>query len=193
MSQSFTRLNLAGSNVALFSMLAVASSGLIGRFIYGKIHLGLYGRKTSLIELQSEIDKSKAGIDKLFSDQTRNVLQPLVTFEEKFVRAANNPLFGLFFLPILPLHAKVSRYSFQGRVNKYVDKRRSENILSEQQAKKAKIIFGNYARKYVSSTIKVVEFVVYERVFSLWHMLHLPLFIIMISTGLFHVYAVHMY
>ena len=32
------------SNVALFSMLIVAGSGLIGRYIYAHIHHGLYGR-----------------------------------------------------------------------------------------------------------------------------------------------------
>jgi len=35
------------SNVALFSMLTVAGSGLIGRYIYVHIHHGLYGRNSS--------------------------------------------------------------------------------------------------------------------------------------------------
>jgi len=186
-------LGSINSNVALFSMLTVACSGLVGRFIYSKIHLGLYGRKSSLEELQAEIKNSKKDIDNLFSNRTSNVIQPLVRFEEKFVNIANYPLLGIFLLPILPLHSKFVHFSFQRRVNKTINKRLSENALTKMQAKKAQKIFSSYAKKYVSSTAKVVEFVVYERVFSLWHMLHLPLFIIMLSTGIFHVYAVHMY
>jgi len=41
------------SNVALFSMLTVAGSGLIGRYIYARIHHGLYGRKLELGELRA--------------------------------------------------------------------------------------------------------------------------------------------
>ena len=44
------------SNVALFSMLTVAGSGLIGRYIYARIHHGLYGRKLELGELRAGAD-----------------------------------------------------------------------------------------------------------------------------------------
>jgi hypothetical protein len=37
----------AVSNVALFCMLTVAGSGLTGRYIYARIHHGLYGSKPS--------------------------------------------------------------------------------------------------------------------------------------------------
>src|SRR6185295_6123670 len=38
------------SRVALVSALLVACSGFIGRYIYSKIHVGLYGRRTDLKE-----------------------------------------------------------------------------------------------------------------------------------------------
>ena len=41
-------LGSTNSNVAFFSMAIVASSGLIGRYLYTKIHHGLYGRKANL-------------------------------------------------------------------------------------------------------------------------------------------------
>jgi hypothetical protein len=40
---------------------------------------------------------------------------------------------------------------------------------------------------------KVAEFKFYERVFSLWHVFHLPLFFMLLFTGIFHVLAVHAY
>ena len=46
-------LGATNSNVALFSMLTVAGSGLIGRYIYSRIHHGLYGSKATLSELRA--------------------------------------------------------------------------------------------------------------------------------------------
>src|SRR6202011_2127990 len=45
-------LGATNSNIALFSMLTVAGSGIFGRYFYAKIHHGLYGRKATLSELQ---------------------------------------------------------------------------------------------------------------------------------------------
>ena len=40
---------------------------------------------------------------------------------------------------------------------------------------------------------RVAEFHSYERMFSLWHIFHLPFFYILVMTALLHVLAVHMY
>src|SRR5579871_2308794 len=47
-------LGATNSNIALFSMLVVAGSGIFGRYFYSKIHHGLYGHKASLSELQQQ-------------------------------------------------------------------------------------------------------------------------------------------
>jgi hypothetical protein len=39
----------------------------------------------------------------------------------------------------------------------------------------------------------VAEYRVYERLFSLWHVLHLPLFFMLLAAGIVHVIAVHVY
>ena len=52
-------LGATNSNVALVSMLIVAGSGLVGRYLYGRIHHGLYGRKATLEELRKEADRLK--------------------------------------------------------------------------------------------------------------------------------------
>src|SRR6267154_5558723 len=57
---SVYRLGAANSNVALISMLIVAGSGLIGRYLYGRIHHGLYGRAANLKELREEAARLKS-------------------------------------------------------------------------------------------------------------------------------------
>jgi hypothetical protein len=53
------------------------------------------------------------------------------------------------------------------------------------------------ARQYIddrlAATRRVVEFGAFERLFSLWHTLHLPLFLMLLIAGVVHVIAVHVY
>jgi hypothetical protein len=37
------------------------------------------------------------------------------------------------------------------------------------------------------------EYAFYDRMLRLWHILHLPLFFILIATAILHIVAVHMY
>ena len=50
------RLGSTNSNVALAGMLLVAGSGLIGRYLYGKFHFGLYGQQVGLQQLKTDLD-----------------------------------------------------------------------------------------------------------------------------------------
>jgi hypothetical protein len=46
---------------------------------------------------------------------------------------------------------------------------------------------------YMVALRQTAAFNVYERLFSLWHVLHLPLFFMMLITAVIHIFAVHMY
>ena len=50
------KLGSLNSNVAFFTMLTVAGSGIVGRYFYGKIYLGLYGRKAEVEEILAEAE-----------------------------------------------------------------------------------------------------------------------------------------
>ena len=52
------QLGSFNSRVALYCMLLVAGSGVIGRHIYARIHSGLYGKKTNLEELRLQLAES---------------------------------------------------------------------------------------------------------------------------------------
>ena len=54
-------LGSTNSRVALFSTVIVALSGLMGRYFYAKLHMGLYGRRTSIVNLRSNIDELRSG------------------------------------------------------------------------------------------------------------------------------------
>jgi len=57
-----------------------------------------------------------------------------------------------------------------------------------------KTFFGFYVIFDVFMIMAVkAEFKFYEKMFALWHLLHLPLFFMLVITGIFHVIAVHYY
>lgn len=49
------RIGSLNAAIALGCMVLVAASGIVGRFIYRKIHRGLYGSRASLRELEAEL------------------------------------------------------------------------------------------------------------------------------------------
>jgi hypothetical protein len=63
----------------------------------------------------------------------------------------------------------------------------AKNIDKLQRASAA------YIRRYIKQVGRVAQFTLFERLFSLWHVLHMPLFFMMVISALFHVLAVHMY
>ncbi len=50
------RLGSTNSTVALVCMLLVAGSGLVGRYLYGKFHFGLYGQQVGLQQIKTDLD-----------------------------------------------------------------------------------------------------------------------------------------
>jgi hypothetical protein len=54
-------------------------------------------------------------------------------------------------------------------------------------------ITRKFINRYTVTLRKIAVLRVFERLFSFWHLLHLPLFIMMIITAVVHIFAVHMY
>ena len=50
-----------------------------------------------------------------------------------------------------------------------------------------------YADRRFEAGRRVAEFQVYERLFSLWHVLHIPLFFMLLIAGIVHVIAINIY
>ena len=186
------RLGSFNSQVALYCMLLVAGSGVVGKHFYAGIHRGLYGRKTNLGELQQEltvsIEKSHglanlmpnlvARLDKLSAElQGDQITQSLGvgrslrwTFTHSFIRLS------LLFTAHRELRAAAAS---------------SETIARDY--KRLRRTASRYIRDYTNLTGRVAQFSLYERLFAFWHVLHLPIFYMMILSAVVHVLAVHMY
>lgn len=180
------------SRVALYCMLLVAGSGIIGRHFYAAIHRGLYGRKTSLKELQTELT---ASIEKS---------QGLGNLMPKFVARLNNmsaELRGCEVRQSLGVRRSLKwtfMHHFQRLSLKWTARRELRvaaiaNPVVAQDQKRLYRVTCKFIRDYTSLMGRVAQFSFYERLFGLWHILHLPIFFVMVLAALVHVLAVHMY
>ena len=80
-------LGSLNSQVALFSMIIVALSGIVGRYIYVRFHYGLSERIVSLTELLDDLDqeKNELSINQLFLD-IPEAKKELFDFAEKILK-----------------------------------------------------------------------------------------------------------
>ena len=165
--------------VAMWSMVIVASSGVVGRFIYGRIHSRLSGQKMAVAGLNRDLGKLLLKIERGGALPQR-VRELLVSFE---VRVAQQPDTVLR-QTLRFLHIAAERRGVLRAVHR-------ELAGSVDASRCAQIDSG--LRPYLRGLQRVAQFAIYERMFALWHVLHLPLVALLVISAIFHVIAVHMY
>ena len=69
--------------------------------------------------------------------------------------------------------------------------RKSAVVRTEQ--KRLRETACAYVDRRLAATRRMAEFEGFERLFSLWHSLHIPLIFVMIIAAIIHVIAVHVY
>ena len=186
------QLGSTNSNVALFSMLIVAGSGLLGRYIYTRNHFGLYGSKINLAKLNQQLENEKSEGEKLFSfcPQVQKTLSKL---SEAAMSHPRTLIHNASRILLTSIHTRWVNWRLC-RLLKLEIKHRAinENWGPAYQKQKFKLA-RQWINNYLLTVCRVVEFSFYDRLFALWHVLHLPLFIMLMIAGIFHVIAVHAY
>ena len=184
-------LGATNSNVALFSMLIVSGSGIVGRYFYSKIHHGLYGRRATLAELQARTNALRG------SETQLPLLPELMVRIEREERSFLDSRAGALLAPMAPLILAVRVRGARRRLRRYVREAVRAAAVNDRviaaQSERIQHVAANYAERRVQASRQVAEFRVYERLFSLWHLLHLPLFFMLLAAGIVHVIAVHVY
>lgn len=179
------------SKVALYCTLLVAGSGLLGRYLYAGIHHGLYGRKASLRELTGSLEASLAatrahdlfhGIRARLAALDQRVLEPPVTLAESLLRQYSLAWETRRLYPQLLAEAR-QVLAAEGR----------KSDIIRQQAPRLEATLRRYLASHLAQARQVARFNLLERLFALWHIVHVPFFVMMILSGVFHVFAVHLY
>jgi hypothetical protein len=185
-------LGSLNDTVALVCTLLVAASGLVGRYVYAKVHVDLDGHRASLEELSARAKITAA-------DRTQaaalvpQLLERLTAYDAAVLRSPQSMLASV----LLPLRLAVEtrwtaqRLIWYARGQLRQQARRSAVIRAERPRLQRAV--NRFVKEHLQRVRRVAELGSYERLFSLWHVFHLPFFYMLVVAALIHVLAVHMY
>jgi hypothetical protein len=170
------QIGSANAAVAMASMLVVAGSGIVGRFIYTRIHHELRGRKLAAIELRASLANALARIQggRTLPARAKQILEVYEAHAERVPRGFVSRTLKFLFIGV---RRHVASFRIRRRLRGYHEGAR---VALQIDA-------------YLHGLQRVAQFAIYERLFSLWHVLHIPLVVLLILSAAFHVLAVHMY
>jgi hypothetical protein len=184
-------LGATNSNAALVAMLIVSGSGIFGRYFYTRIHHGLYGRRATRAELLASANAMR---ERLVGSQfVPQLLAELEQAEARILHCHGGYLRSL----VRPVFVTARTYREQWRLSGIARRELRAAVhrspVVAQQHASFKRALSRYVARRLKLSREVAEFESYERLFSLWHMLHLPLFFLLVTAGIVHVVAVHVY
>lgn len=194
MFHSTFHIGSVNAGVALVCMLLVSGSGIFGRFFYTKIHHGLYGRQASVNELLTTMEQ--AGDVKSMFNFAPDIERQLDEFRRRAESGATVGRLGLRnFISIGVQSWFVARRLVRELHKVMYDQAREKN-WNDAQMVRLDVMYAEYSghiRASVKGLKEVSQFHTYERLFSWWHIFHIPLVYMMVFSAIFHVVAIYMY
>ncbi|MBT9595194.1 MAG: hypothetical protein IV094_04270 [Vitreoscilla sp.] len=184
---SFGSLNAA---VALISMGVVAGSGLIGRYLYVHVHRGLDGQRADLGELRAALDDTHERLAMAFA-LAPHVRQRLFEFEQTALAPATGSATVWRRAVRSGMAAIVARRDLRRLIDQALAA--SPKKLGRSQRHKIRSKWRAQVDEHLRQTLKVTQLAAWERLFALWHVLHLPFVYVMVLCAIAHVVAVHAY
>ncbi len=178
--------------VALACMLVVSSSGFIGRYAYRQVHHGLYGRKATVQEFEEHMRNSERGLASLIRALPA-AGEALEGFRDEAFSPKGKGPSRLVRLALLRFRARSVARGIDREVAGLIHREGpSRGWDARTQAKRIRRGSG-LVRSYLRAICAAAQFELFERVFSLWHVLHIPLVYLLAFSAAYHVLAVHMY
>jgi hypothetical protein len=178
--------------VAFVCMLLVALSGIVGRFLYRHIHLGLYGRRATLQEVQILLGNSAGEVrSKLhFAPEVEKLLK---SFETWAMDHSGGYLRGTFDFLTLPIRSQLTLLRCRLEISRVMARHARTRGWPGAKYRARRQMAVKLVRSYLFALQRAAQFSAYERLFSLWHVVHVPFIYMLVVSGVFHVIAVHMY
>ncbi len=190
---NFRTTGSMNSTVALWTMVVVAASGIVGRYIYTKIHYGLYGSQMSLKELKDQIEDNMNSVSSVMGYAPK-VREKLLAFDAAVLKPHYSLIQSLWlrFL-IIGFWARWTHFVLRLGLRRALKVAAAQGHWSQPELKRQRQEAYDTIAAHMAMACRITEFSVFERVFSLWHHFHLPLTVILVIAAAAHVVAVHLY
>ncbi|MGI9326781.1 MAG: hypothetical protein ACR2PZ_16295 [Pseudomonadales bacterium] len=180
------------SQIALYCALLVAGSGLVGRFLYRKIHRSLYGRKTDMKQVRAELLA-----DRFPRNQALPFLpllkQRVHRFDHSVLLAGEGLWSSIGTTVVLGRRARRERRILSHFCKQQIGREAERNKLIAAHGKRLHWAVDRYLFAHMARLRLLAKMQAYERLFSLWHVVHLPFFVLLVISVVIHVLAVHLY
>ncbi len=176
-------LGSLNSSIALFCMILVAGSGLVGRYVYQQIHRGLYGELIQFDELKEQYTKSREhflGSKLVHPDTAEKLSQVEQTLTNRQITLWQS------------WRANHLVSSLRKKIKKQIRKNIKGKKFTKEEAQQFTQAYQQWT-KGISNLLRMSKFAFNSNLFSLWHILHLPFFFMMIIAATVHIVVVHMY
>ncbi len=181
------------SNVTLFVMLTVALSGIVGRYLYGQLHRGLYGARTSVQELLADQSLLLRGVEADAGGGSGAIARDLTRYAES-VLAPRRSLFGNTLRAIsTAVGTPLERLRFRRAIDGVIAGNAARLGWTRAEQRQHRKAARHQLDLYLGAAVRAANLAFYDRLFGLWHVLHMPLFCLLVVTGIVHVVAVHLY
>ena len=185
------KLGATNSNIALICMLLVAGSGVIGRYIYTRLHARMDGHEVTLQQL-------KAVGERLRSQTTSiaflpGLLDAIEQIERRMIEPPKNAIGRFLNLFTGGIRLALARWLVRREIIRAIQIARRHNKVIAVNAQRVATVAYRYAERRFEAGRRVKEYALYARVFSLWHVLHIPLFFMLLIAGIVHVIAINVY
>ncbi len=178
------RVGSLNAAVALGSMLLVVASGIVGRYIYRRIHNGLYGSRASMAELQKAVDSEFASLSVQLGVLPA-ALGEIARFAEVSARSPQTWRARLWHMVVVTR----MRHQTGRRIRRALE--HAPQAHSGTGAGLAPVL--KTIDRLLDAVQRTAQFSTYERLFSLWHVVHIPFLGMLVVTAGVHVVAVHFY
>jgi hypothetical protein len=191
------RLGASNSDVALICMLLVAGSGVVGRYIYTRLHARLDGHQDTLEHLKQVGERLREQATRV--EFLPGVLDAIERVERRFIEPPKGAVARSLHLCTGGVRSFVARWMVHREIRRAVRSaitRRSSTRGAALLARHA-IQLGTAARHYADRRLKegrrTAEYRAYARLFSYWHVLHIPIFFMLLISAIVHIIAVNVY
>jgi hypothetical protein len=180
------------ATVATIVTLVVVASGIIGRYLYTKVNMGLYGRKAELRQIMHDASVLK---DALGEDvaQASVFQESLQAFEAKILAPRHNFFSQMWAFFTLGFRLVILRKQLTRLANAIIASESKRRRWSWNERRMRRAFVQQHLRLYSAMIGKAARFAVFERLFALWHVLHMPTFFLLVATTITHIIAVHLY
>lgn len=186
------QLGSLNSRVVLGSTLLVAGSGLFGRYLYTKIHYGLYGKRISLEQLHAAISSNQDNLAAVFIYAPK-IQRRLLSFDAAVLQPAQGVLHSIGRVFMIDLRRRWTHLRIKLVLRRALKVAARRNGWSRRETVRQYRAANRLISRHLAAVLRVAEFSFYERFFSLWHVFHMPLFLLLVVALVMHVVAVHMY